>query len=103
MESFRAEKLPVIIDFDASLSGAGILWYERQQDEDEISLGGAAVDLRLLRFGTDSSFQNTAEYIGCVLGLIGLVMQGVRNVDVEVRGDSMSALTWVETERPRGD
>ena len=39
---------------------------------------------------------------GGILGLVGLVTLGVRNVDVEVRGDSIAALTWAETERPRG-
>jgi hypothetical protein len=27
---------------------------------------------------------------------------GVRDADIEVRGDSVAALTWAETERPRG-
>ena len=65
------------------------------------AIGGSAVDLRGLGFGFDSSFQNTAEYIGCTLGLIGHALLGVKDVDVEVRGDSIAALTWAETERPR--
>lgn len=102
LESFQAETLQYVIEFDASLTGAGVLWYQRLEDGSEVSIGGAAVDLRGFAFGTDSSFQNTAEFIGCILGLVGLVTLGVRNVDVEVRGDSIAALTWAETERPRG-
>ncbi len=96
LESFQAETLQYVIEIDASLTGAGVLWYQRLEDGSEVSIGGAAVDLRGFAFGTDSSFQNTAEFIGCILGLVGLVTLGVRNVDVEVRGDSIAALTWEE-------
>ena len=103
MQSFLPEKLLYIIEFDASLSGAGVLWFKRGADGAEVSIGGSAVDLRNFGFSIDSSFQNTAEYIGCILGLIGLTLMGIRDVDVEARGDSVAALTWVETERPRGE
>ena len=36
------------------------------------------------------------------MGLIALAKIGVRGVDVELRGDSITALTWAETGRPRG-
>jgi hypothetical protein len=102
MGSFQAEALEYVAEFDASLTGAGVIWYRRRPDGQEVSIGACAVDLRLFDFGTDSSFQNTAEYIGCIVGLVGLAMLGVRGADVEVRGDSVAALTWAETERPRG-
>ena len=102
MESFLPETLKYVVEFDASLSGAGILWYRRQADGTEVVLGGGAVSLRGLGFGSDSSFQNSAEYIGCILGMVGLALLGVRDADIEIRGDSVAALTWAETERPRG-
>ena len=46
-------------------------------------------------FGKDSSFQNTAEYIGMVLGVLALVKAGIRDVDVLIRGDSTAALAWI--------
>ena len=103
IQSFRPGQLRYIIEFDASLTGAGILWYERLDDGTEVTIGGSAVDLRSFEFGSDSSFQNTAEYIGCTLGLMGLALLGIRDVDVEIRGDSVAALTWAEKERPRGE
>ena len=66
------------------------------------ALGGGAVYLRGFGFGSDSSFQNTAEYIGCILGVVGLVLLGVRDADIKILGDSIAALTWAETERARG-
>ena len=61
------------------------------------------MDLTSLGFNGDSSYQNTSEYIGALIGVIGLVQLGLRGMDIELRGDSMSALTWAETERPRGE
>ena len=65
-------------------------------------MGGSAIDLRFLDFGEDSSFQNLCEFTGAILGFIGLVRMGVTNADVQLRGDSVSALTWAQTERYRG-
>jgi hypothetical protein len=39
MESFLPERLEYIVEFDASLSGAGILWFKRLSDGTEVSLG----------------------------------------------------------------
>ncbi len=69
----------------------------------EASLGGCAVNLRELGFGTDSGYQNTAEFIGAILSLIGLLQMGIRDVAIEVRGDSMAALTWTIKGRTKGD
>ena len=68
----------------------------------QVCMGASAVNLRGLEFGEDSSYQNTSEYIGAVLGLIGLLKMNVRSVDIELRGDSIAALTWAKTERCRG-
>ena len=81
-----------IVEFDTSLSGVGILWYKREHNR-EVGLGGDAVDLPCLSFHSDSSNQNVAEFMGGLLGVIGLVKLGVRNVDVELRGDSVTALS----------
>jgi hypothetical protein len=49
--------------------GAGGLLYRRISGI-EICIGGFAVDLKPFEFEDDSSYQNTAEYIGVILGLI---------------------------------
>lgn len=79
-----------IIDFDAALTGAGILWFERLNDT-EACMGGSAVDHTPLGFGEDSSFQNLCEFIGVILGILVLVKLGINDVDIEVRGHSISA------------
>jgi hypothetical protein len=53
-----------IAEFDASLSGAGHIWYDII-DGAEVARGVSAADLTFLEFGTDdSSFQNLSEFIG---------------------------------------
>ena len=103
LESFNdAAYLPLIVECDASLSGTGILWCKRVNNA-EVCLGGSAVDLRFLEFQEDSSFQNLSEFLGIILGIIGLVKLEFANTDIEIRGDSISALTWAATERYRGE
>ena len=55
-----------------------------------------------LGFGMDSSFQNLAEYMGALVGVLGLVSLGIECGDIEVRGDSVAALKWARTKRARG-
>ena len=83
MQSFVKTVPESIIEFDASLSGVGILWYKRVNGA-EVCLGGSAVSLRSLSFEGDSSYQNLCDFI--------------RGVDVTMKRDSIPALTWVSTE-----
>ena len=99
--SFRNDVVEYIVEFDASLNGAGCLIYRRDCNV-EVCVGASAVDLRQLGFMTESRFQNVCEFIGAIVGIVGLVKLGVRGVDIEIRGDSMSALTWAQKERTRG-
>ena len=52
--SLRPEATTVMIEFDGSLTGVGVIWY-RIIEVREVPVGGCAVDLRGLRFGTDTS------------------------------------------------
>jgi hypothetical protein len=48
-----------IVEFDASLSGIGILWfYQENSESPEVLLGGCSLDITSLDFGTDASNQN---------------------------------------------
>jgi hypothetical protein len=90
----------VLVAFDASLSGAGLIWYHRSSGA-EVAMGVGAVDLSFLAFGTDFSYQNLSEFIGAILAVIGQVMLGLSGQSLALRGDSVTALTWAVTERPR--
>ena len=101
LQSFIHTPARYVVEFDASLTGIGFLLFERT-DGDEACLGGAAVDIRSLGFEGNSSFQNLAEYVGALVGILGLVQLGIRCRDIEMRGDSVAALTWAHTERISG-
>ena len=69
----------------------------------ESLFGGAAVDLRTLKFGWDSSFQNCAEYITIVIGVVGAIAMGWDTSAIEIMGDSEIALRWASSGRFRSD
>ena len=102
LDSFRSHDVHFIVEFDASLQGVGLLWYKRDSNKKEIALGASAVDISSMNFGCDSSFQNVAEYIGGLIGLVGLIKLGISNVAIEFRGDSLTALSWAKKEKSRG-
>ena len=84
LDSFDTRPAVYIVEFDASLTGAGVLVYQRIDSVEEC-VAATAMDLRGLNFGTDSSFQNTAEYIGAIIGILCLLKLGVSNEDIELR------------------
>ena len=90
-----------ILYFDASLTGAGVIWYETTHGT-EVARGVCAVDLTHLGFLDDSSYQNLSEFIGALLAVLGHVALGRTGQSIALRGDSVTALAWATTERPRG-
>jgi hypothetical protein len=68
IESFAPATPILVVEFDSSLSGAGLIWSVRT-DGAEVVRGVSAVNLAFLEFGVDSSNQNLAEYIGAILAV----------------------------------
>ena len=101
LESFAPSIPATVAEFDASLTGAGMIWYHRENGA-EVARGVSAIDITFLEFGTDSSFQNLSEFIGAILCVLGHVALGCSGRSIALRGDSVTALTWAITERPRG-
>jgi hypothetical protein len=106
LQSFRKMEPQTIIEFDASLSGGGILWFEKCPDGSERCLGTAAVNFSSLKFGSDPSFQNATEFITAVVGLV-VARRLVESLTcVDFRDDSKTALSWlkrriIESEMPQ--
>jgi hypothetical protein len=110
----RGGKEPcVVAEFDASLTGGGILWFWRDASGDEQLLGGVALDFRRYGFGGDSKFQNCSEFIAAVCAVQGAtvlrskgLLPGVLPTDrinVSLRGDSVTALTWAANSKFRSE
>ena len=110
LESFRRWYTPWVIQFDSSLTGVGV-WYQYVQDPgDRASLrtmGAGSVGLGW-KLGGQSAFQNTCEFTGALLGVIGLIRHSVLTREAMPRGvcfigDSVSALTWLDKKKHKGD
>lgn len=90
------------IEFDASLSGAGILWFQDEDPDGGRCLGAASVSFNSLGFGCDSGFQNEAEFTAALIGLFGSIRLGGTGCRVRFKGDSIAALSWLEKGRIKG-
>jgi hypothetical protein len=99
--SFKPQATRYIIETDGSLSEVGFILFELTEDG-EVCLGGGAADLTPFGFGKDSSWQNTAEFIGAVVGIIALARLGINGEGVKLRGDSKTALKWGREEKVSG-
>jgi hypothetical protein len=91
----KAMRLPtVVIECDASLTGGGGMIMIRNEDGTETVVGCFTVDLTSLGFGTDSSFQNVAEFIVAVVAIRAAKRMGMSVTRVHLRLDSKTALSW---------
>jgi len=101
----------LIAVFDASLKGIGVLWYAACADGSRRLIAGAALDIQSLCFGSDASFQNTAEYIAATCAVRGakmlrdegLLIDGKPPAGLCLHGDSLTALNWARKGRVKGE
>ena len=104
IESFRdpnVSKCSVIAEHDASLQGVGCSWYTVDEYGIETLVGYSSWNISCLGYGTDSSYQNTAEFVSGILALMGIVVLGLPRDAVKLRGDSKSSLSWTHARKFR--
>jgi hypothetical protein len=79
-------------EFDSSLEEIGVLIYDEaspslsRRDWRGSIRGGGACSLVPLAFKEDSSYQNTAEFIGAMFVIIIMRRLGYQNIKVKLRG-----------------
>jgi hypothetical protein len=101
IESFRENKNTISLESDACLTGFGVVigGLDLGYEVDTVWCGcGKTYDFQT---EYDSSFQNTMEFIGIVIGISMIAREGIRQVNVKIVGDSMSALCWAGDEKYR--
>lgn len=103
LDSFVPKTPTLTIQFDGSLTGVGVTWFSRNGEGHEAVLGGTAVSLRGFKFQGNPAFQNCAEFIGVVIGVIGALENGWDTSAIWLRGDSKTAVTWAESGRFRSE
>ena len=100
LDSFQWREAEFVIEYDASLTGLGIILYKLENGEEMIwKVVSASFPYCLEQ---DSSFQNTVEFIAVVLAMACLASLGVSNASVRLRGDNVSSLKWSVKERFKG-
>jgi hypothetical protein len=95
-------RVGIVGEYDASLEGIGLIWYLVDKDTgEETPVGVASQSLLQFKFGKDSSFQNTAEYMGALCAVLGAIALGHSRRGIGLRGDSVSSLQWVRKGKAR--
>ena len=104
MWSLRSvEKWLWVAEFDACLTGIGCIWYSVSPEGLERPVGAGSWNIESMGFGTVANYQNTAEFMGAILGLVGIIRYKAQGKAFLMRGDSKSALSWADKKRIRGD
>lgn len=104
LDTFRVMEARWIAEFDASLTGIGIIIYQCVRMGaviTEVPVGYCAVDISVLGFKGLPQFQNTAEFIGGTLAVRAARLCNAEMDSIQLRGDSMSALTWAGKQKFR--
>ena len=99
LESFRDSEPDVVIQYDASLGGIGVII--KPAGALHWSYGFAAefpFDL-----GSDSSYQNSAEFMALLFGMLAILVLKLPFRDIHLIGDSKSSLKWADTDSFKGE
>ena len=92
------------IEYDASLEGIGLIWFERKNSGAEIAVGGCAVNLTRWKWEKKGSgMMNFVEFLAGTIGIKALADRGIRNVAIKVRGDNKAAMKWAKDKTFRSD
>ena len=99
LHSFRPTPPTVRIEYDASLTGlaAGVSVYCHHSSQ-FLLLAYTATPVPF-DAGTDSSYQNTCEFLAVLLGLLLAHQHGLRDFRYHLLGDSRASLAWASTGR----
>ena len=107
LDSFR-ENAPLssncyLVEYDASLTGFGILLYKWVPGLQQWAPFGGSPPINIESWGWAGKpeFQNTAEFVACVVGVTLLRQYKVDISTVSLRGDSVTAGRWGLTRRAR--
>jgi len=92
-----------IAEFDSKLNGIGCIWYAVMPNGREIAVGAGSWRISAMGFKENSGYQNTCEFMGATMAVVGMIRYGLSGYPFACRGDSMAALTWADKKRYRGD
>jgi len=88
--SFRERPADILLEYDASLGGLGLCLTDLRTNK-RIGVGAMSFPFDL---GEESRWQNTAEFVAVVMGVVTLVRMGYRGITIKLKGDNISSLKW---------
>jgi hypothetical protein len=98
--SFAKRPPDLVIEFDACLTGLGII-INLMKDGTMVCIKAISIKNLPFDLGGDASYQNAMEFMCLPVALALIVSMGAFNQVIEIRGDSISALKWGSTDRFR--
>jgi hypothetical protein len=98
--TFVSNQAQIVVEFDASLSGGGILYFD---GVDGSYLGASTINFLSFRLLSESRFQNYAEFLVSIISIIGAIHLRPDVSSIAFRGDSRTALAWLSTGRIKSD
>jgi hypothetical protein len=93
--SYLSKTVDYTFEFDASLTGLGIIIRGPQSDLFAV----AQVSIGNFRLHRDSSYQNSVEFLASTVALAVLASRGVRGCGIALKGDNTSSLSWALRQR----
>jgi hypothetical protein len=102
LESFNSntQSPTYMIEYDASLEGIGIILTDISGPRHKlIGVSSCMFNFDLKHM---AKYQNTAEFIAVLVGVMSLVRLGAHNCGIHLVGDNMSSLKWSSTEHFKG-
>ena len=93
--SFGVRDPTIKIEYDASLTGMGIIISEKEKENEWKIIAHTGMEFSFREQITkDSSYQNSCEFIAVVSALCILAVMGYKNFSYCLYGDSVSSLSW---------
>ena len=102
LQSFIQGHGQLAVQFDASLTGGGLLFYDILPNGMYVLRAALSVSLSRFNF-KESKYQNFSEFLIAVVGLhvVAKVFPDIR--EVVLKGDSVTALSWCKKGRSNGE
>ena len=93
--SFDVREPTIKIEYDASLTGMGIIISEIREEQEWRIISHIGMDFPFKeQVMKDSSYQNSCEFIAVVSAICILALMGYKNFSYCLYGDSVSSLSW---------
>ena len=102
ISSFSPNSSSYVVEYDASLTGLGIILYKICDPLGPPLLWKVCSVDTPFKIDRDASYQNAMEFTAIVLALAMLAQLGVRQASINIRGDNISSLSWALSERFSG-